>query len=282
MRWLYRPSELMAKVLPPELRPGARGGAGPLPRERLLTDHVDRQPLEAIEGLAEVAPARELKDLEGDDGPFFWRHIWASGRVQADPDGTLGEKLIQGEGLSSEGEAMGAAGKRKAAGSPVLGVDDSPSGLPPAQKKRKGPGGLATPGAEGPSAVGQEFLERAEVEGWLSADDNSRLREMAGRSHPALHTARMSLSPLPGSPAGPPPGRDEGTALLRDALKAASTKAWESLSTRRDQKARFAGEVIVEAAHGDAFLVSLGIDDANYRGWLTRVAPRRRKPAWRA
>ena len=31
----------------------------------------------------------------------------------------------------------------------------------------------------------------------------------------------------------------------------------------------------MEAAHGDAFLVSLRIHDANYRGWLARVPPAR-------
>jgi len=267
VRWLYRPDELVAKMLPPELRPGARGGAGPLPRERLLTDHVDRQPLAAIEGPAEVSPAQELQDLEGDDGPFFWRHIWVGGRVRADPDGSVGEALLRGEDES----AAARGDKRKASESPA----DSPSSLPPARKKRKGAGGLATRGDQGDNAAGQEFLERAEAEGWFSRDDASRLRELADRSHAALEPARMSLSPLPGSPAASLPGREEGTALLREALKAAATEAWESLSARRDAKARFAGEVIVEAAHGDAFLVSLRIHDANYRGWLARVPPAR-------
>jgi len=269
VRWLYRPDELVAKVLPPELRPGARGGAGPLPRERLLTDHVDRQPLAAIEGPAEVSPAQELQNLEGEDGPFFWRHVWVGGRVRADPDGSLGEALLRGEDEPAAAPATG--DKRKASESPA----DSPSSFPPARKKRKGAGGLPTRAGEGSNAAGQEFLERAEAEGWFSADDASRLRELADRSHAALEPARMSLSPLPGSPAASLPGREEGTALLREALKSAATEAWESLSARRDQKARFAGEVIVEAAHGDAFLVSLRIHDANYRGWLARVPPAR-------
>ena len=64
------------------------------PRERLLTDHVDRQPLAAIEGPAEVSPAQELQNLEGEDGPFFWRHVWVGGRVRADPDGDLVEVMM--------------------------------------------------------------------------------------------------------------------------------------------------------------------------------------------
>ena len=283
VRWLYLPGELVARVLPPELRPGARGGAGPLPRERLLTDHVDRQPVEAIEGLTEVVPASELAGaLGGEDGPFFWRHVWVGGRVRADPDGALGAALLRGEisDIISDAADTGRA-KRKAAGSPAPGGEFSPSELPPARKKRKGPGGLAAREVEGPGVDGQEILERAEKEQWLSADDTSRLRELANRSHPALDAARMSLSPrVVSSPAAAASaGREEGTTLLRDVLKTAATEAWESLTSRQDQAARFAGEVIVEAAHGDAFLVSLGIHGANYRGWLTRVAPRRRRPA---
>ena len=281
VRWLYLPGEIVSRILPPGLRPGARGGAGPYPRERLLTDHVDRQPMEAIEGLTEVVPASELAGaLDGEDGPFFWRHVWIGGRMRADPDGDLGAALLRGEGPPPEDAADTGRAKRKAAGSPTPGGEHSPSELPPARKKRKGPSGLAARGAEGPGVDGKEILERAEAECWLDADDTSRLRELASRSHPALDAARMSLSPKAVSPpaAAAPAGREEGTTILRDVLKTAATEAWESL-TSRENAARFAGEVIVEATHGDAFLVSLGIHGANYRGWLTRVAPHPGKPA---
>jgi len=112
IRWMYNPADIVSDALPKELKAGKR-----LPRELVLSDHIDRgQPMGSIVAAAPTVHASELSKgaaLEGAplrDGPFFWRFLFLqnTGAVVLDESGGL-----SGAALRRDPELYAKAGARE-------------------------------------------------------------------------------------------------------------------------------------------------------------------------
>ena len=108
IRWLYKPGDIVDGVLPAKLR--KRYSAKGTPRELLLSDHIDRNPLESVAGVTEVVHDSALADSaaarEGRAGPLFYRYIFLTkaspAKVVEDADGHLARRMFDGADLEAE------------------------------------------------------------------------------------------------------------------------------------------------------------------------------------
>ena len=150
IRWLYKPGDIVDGVLPPKLR--KRYSAKGTPRELLLSDHIDRNPLESVAGVTEVVHDSALADSaaarKGRAGPLFYRYIFLTkanpAKVVEDADGHLARRMFDGADLEAEGggtsdddDAMGFALEAHTAGKKKRKAERTPGSAGAAAKKKK-------------------------------------------------------------------------------------------------------------------------------------------------
>ena len=150
IRWLYKPGDIVDGVLPAKLR--KRYSSKATPRELLLSDHIDRNPLESVAGVTEVVHDSALADSaaarEGRAGPLFYRYIFLTkaspAKVVEDADGHLARRMFDGADLEAEGggasdddDAMGFALEAHTAGKKKRKAERTPGSAGAAAKKKK-------------------------------------------------------------------------------------------------------------------------------------------------